>query len=263
MVIGDGRVGNILKSYLNNVQKTSSKVRLPKDKEIKENRIEDKVTFSPEAKEFQKLLEELKDIPEVREDKVAEYKKLIEAGKYNVNTEDIVDSIIRFFSGEEEMTFDEVKERLYEILNKEYHIYTELLEIFEKEKRAIMEDDLELLNSLILEGEEKTYKIKSLEDERKALLGKEFPIKKIDSLIDNLKDDEEREKFKSLKDGLLSTIEELRHLKETNELIIEKTLKYLRFYIDLLSKEIGSFVYGKRGILGFDKDILNKFDERV
>ncbi len=100
MVIGDGRVGNILKSYLNNVQKTSSKVRLPKDKEIKENRIEDKVTFSPEAKEFQKLLEELKDIPEVREDKVAEYKKLIEAGKYNVNTEDIVDSIIRFFSGE-------------------------------------------------------------------------------------------------------------------------------------------------------------------
>ncbi len=161
------------------------------------------------------------------------------------------------------MTFDEVKERLYEILNKEYHIYTELLEIFEKEKRAIMEDDLELLNSLILEGEEKTYKIKSLEDERKALLGKEFPIKKIDSLIDNLKDDEEREKFKSLKDGLLSTIEELRHLKETNELIIEKTLKYLRFYIDLLSKEIGSFVYGKRGILGFDKDILNKFDERV
>ncbi len=161
------------------------------------------------------------------------------------------------------MTFDEVKERLYEILNKEYHIYTELLEIFKKEKRAIMEDDLELLNSLILEGEEKIFKIRSLEDERKVLLGEEFSIKKIDSLIDSLKDDEERERFKSLKESLLSTIEELRYLKETNELIIEKTLKYLRFYIDLLSKEIGSFVYGKRGILGFDKDILNKFDERV
>ncbi len=161
------------------------------------------------------------------------------------------------------MTFDEVKERLYEILSKEYHIYTELLEIFKKEKRAIMEDDLELLNSLILKGEEKTFKIRSLEDERKVLLGEEFPIKKIDSLIESLKDDEERERFKSLKERLLSTIEELRYLKETNELIIEKTLKYLRFYIDLLSKEIGSFVYGKRGILGFDKDILNKFDERV
>ncbi len=100
MVIGDGRVGNILKSYLNNVQKTSSKVRLPQEEGKKDNKIEDKVTFSSEAKEFQKMLEELRNIPDIREDKVTEYKKLIESGKYNVKTEDIVDSIIKFFSGE-------------------------------------------------------------------------------------------------------------------------------------------------------------------
>ncbi len=100
MVIGDGRVGDILKSYLNNVQKTHSKVRLPKEDKNTDNRIKDEVVFSSEAKDFQKMIEELKNIPDVREDKVAEYKKLIETGKYNVKTEDIVDSIIKFFSGE-------------------------------------------------------------------------------------------------------------------------------------------------------------------
>ncbi len=100
MVIGDGRVGDILKSYLNNVQKAHSKVKLPKEDKNAENRIKDEVIFSSEAKDFQKMIEELKNIPDVREDKVAEYKKLIESGKYNVKTEDIVDSIIKFFSGE-------------------------------------------------------------------------------------------------------------------------------------------------------------------
>ncbi len=100
MVIGDGRVGNILKSYLNNVQKTSSKVKVTKQEEVKGDKIKDKVVFSSEAKEFQKMLETLKNLPDVREDKVAEYKKLIESGNYNVKSEDIADSIVKFFAGE-------------------------------------------------------------------------------------------------------------------------------------------------------------------
>ncbi len=64
------------------------------------DKIKDKVVFSSEAKEFQKMLETLKNLPDVREDKVAEYKKLIESGNYNVKSEDIVDSIVKFFSGE-------------------------------------------------------------------------------------------------------------------------------------------------------------------
>ncbi len=100
MVIGDGRVGNVLKTYLNNAQKTSSKMKVTKQEGVKEDKIRDKVVFSSEAKEFQKMLETLKSLPDVREDKVAEYKKLIESGNYNVKSEDIVDSIIKFFSGE-------------------------------------------------------------------------------------------------------------------------------------------------------------------
>jgi len=100
MVIGDGRVGNILKSYLNNIQKSSSKLRMPKEEEVRKGNPKDEVVFSSEAKEFQKILDELKKIPDIREDKVAEYKKLIESGEYNVKTEDIVESIINFFKKE-------------------------------------------------------------------------------------------------------------------------------------------------------------------
>lgn len=101
MVIGDGRVGSILKTYLNNVQKTTpSKVKLEKEDNIREKLEKDEVVFSSEAKEFQKMLEELKKLPDVREDKVEYYRKLIDSGEYKVSSDDIVNSIVNFFRGE-------------------------------------------------------------------------------------------------------------------------------------------------------------------
>ncbi|HID16157.1 MAG TPA: flagellar biosynthesis anti-sigma factor FlgM [Candidatus Atribacteria bacterium] len=101
MVIGDGRVGSILKTYLNNVQKTTpSKVKLEKEDNIREKLEKDEVVFSSEAKEFQKMLEELKKLPDVREDKVEYYRKLIDSGEYKVSSDDIVNSIVNFFKGE-------------------------------------------------------------------------------------------------------------------------------------------------------------------
>ncbi len=158
------------------------------------------------------------------------------------------------------MISQELSGRLYEILEREYKLYAELVDIFRKEKEAILEDDIEIVNELVLESEDKVYKIDFLEKEREKLLNNKY--KNLDDFISFLNSSEQN-KFIKLKEELLSKIEELSYLKETNELLINKTLKYLRFYIELLSKETGSPVYGEGGILNFNKKLINKLDERV
>ncbi len=161
------------------------------------------------------------------------------------------------------MNFKDIKEELYEILDKEYNIYREILEIFKEERAAIMVDDVSTLNALIIKGEEKIHRIKYLEEKRRSLLEGDSSITRLDVFINQITDPEDRERFWDLKDRLLSIMEELKYIKEANELIIKKTLKYLRFYIELLSKEMGSPVYGKAGVLNVNRDFMNKLDERV
>ncbi len=153
-------------------------------------------------------------------------------------------------------------DNLYKILEEEYLLYKELVDLFKKEKEAIMDDNIDLLNKLVIEEEEKASKIRFLEEGRMEIVSHNKALPKLDDVIRELSPSEQ-EKFSVLKKGLFEAINELRNLKETNELLINRTLKYLRFYIELLSKETGSFVYREDGILDFNKENMNKLDERV
>ncbi len=161
------------------------------------------------------------------------------------------------------MNFEYVKKELFKILDTEYRLYCELVEIFKKEQDALLNDDIKLLNILIFQGEEKIHRIKFLEERRGELLKEGYPITKLGLFIERLSDEDEKEQFRNLRDKLLLKIDELRQLRDTNELIINKTLKFLRFYIDLLSKESGFSVYGERGSLNFNKKLTNRLDEKV
>ncbi len=54
----------------------------------------DEVVLSPKAQEFSQLLQKLKAMPEVREEKVAELTARIEAGEYVVDAKDIAEKMI-------------------------------------------------------------------------------------------------------------------------------------------------------------------------
>ncbi|ADQ45908.1 Anti-sigma-28 factor FlgM family protein [Caldicellulosiruptor kronotskyensis 2002] len=55
----------------------------------------DKIEISSEAREFQAVLNAIKQTPDVREDKVNEIKKKIDSGTYNVSGKDVVEKLIR------------------------------------------------------------------------------------------------------------------------------------------------------------------------
>ncbi|MEZ0537216.1 flagellar biosynthesis anti-sigma factor FlgM [Caldicellulosiruptoraceae bacterium PP1] len=54
----------------------------------------DKVEISQEAKDFQAILNAIKNTPDIRQDKVDEIKKKIESNTYNVSSNDIIEKLI-------------------------------------------------------------------------------------------------------------------------------------------------------------------------
>lgn len=56
---------------------------------------EDKLQFSGRAAEAGKLLEQLKELPDVREEKVSALRDQISSGEYQPSNEDIADAIIK------------------------------------------------------------------------------------------------------------------------------------------------------------------------
>jgi negative regulator of flagellin synthesis FlgM len=55
----------------------------------------DVVSISSEAKDFQSVLKAVRDVSDIRTEKVNEFSEKYEAGKYNVNGRDIADKIIK------------------------------------------------------------------------------------------------------------------------------------------------------------------------
>lgn len=59
----------------------------------------DEYKVSGQAKDFQVVMKALRDIPDIRQDKVREISGKIASGCYKVESKDISDKIIKAFSG--------------------------------------------------------------------------------------------------------------------------------------------------------------------
>jgi negative regulator of flagellin synthesis FlgM len=57
----------------------------------------DKVDLSAESKEMKKIYDVLASTPDTRTERVAELKKLVETGQYQVKSEDVADKMVKDF----------------------------------------------------------------------------------------------------------------------------------------------------------------------
>jgi negative regulator of flagellin synthesis FlgM len=57
----------------------------------------DKVDLSAESKEMKKIYNVLAGTPETRTERVAELKKLVETGQYQIKSEDVADKMVKDF----------------------------------------------------------------------------------------------------------------------------------------------------------------------
>lgn len=86
-ITGSPNIQNVLKTYGKNVKKTD---------EIEKTGLKsDKVEISEEAREYQLAMRALKEVPEVRTEKVETIKQEIQSGQYKPNAEQIADQILK------------------------------------------------------------------------------------------------------------------------------------------------------------------------
>jgi len=96
MKISDPYLQNTRMSYVNQANGPNQPEKSPASREAKETPPSgDRVDLSAQSKEMQKIHDVLQATPEVRTDKVAQYKERIEEGEYQVGSEDIADKMLK------------------------------------------------------------------------------------------------------------------------------------------------------------------------
>jgi len=96
MKINDLHQQSNITPYVSQTNELPQTEPLKKDRAVKENALSaDKVELSAQAKEMKKIYEVVQAAPEVRAEKVSALKKLIEEGKYDVESEAIADRMIK------------------------------------------------------------------------------------------------------------------------------------------------------------------------
>ena len=89
MIISGKQVQDMLKLYSEQSQKAKATTRSQASVAKR-----DEVVLSPKGQEFSQLLQKLKALPEVREEKVASLTAQIDAGEYAVDAKDIAEKMV-------------------------------------------------------------------------------------------------------------------------------------------------------------------------
>jgi len=85
-IVGNPNVQRIMKAYNKDVGKTKKTEGLKFES--------DKIEISQEAHDFQLAMKALNDLPDVREDKIAEAKEQLESGNYKPSSEDVLNKLL-------------------------------------------------------------------------------------------------------------------------------------------------------------------------
>jgi negative regulator of flagellin synthesis FlgM len=85
--------GSVKRAQNERAEKTAGAQSVP-GKELKVSLGKDKVELSGKSAEFSKLVDQLKQLPDVRQDRVNELKQKISSGNYEPSAEDIADAIL-------------------------------------------------------------------------------------------------------------------------------------------------------------------------
>ncbi|SHI38555.1 flagellar protein FlgN [Lutispora thermophila] len=135
-------------------------------------------------------------------------------------------------------------------LEKENNVYKELLSISKKKKDVIIDNKIDELDSIIKMEGNLVLEISKLEDEREKAVdelakelgcdGKELSISYLCSKLE----DRRVVDLKKIADNIGKTLSELKEINDLNGKLIEQSLEYVNFSINLVAdimEEQGSF----------------------
>lgn len=151
------------------------------------------------------------------------------------------------------MMGQELLNRLVELLEHEYEIFQNLLELSQKKTDIIVEGKVSELDKLVKLEQSIVLQISKLEAEREEIVKKiaqEFKIEDANLKISELKKYVNEENMKILEEyqnKMMEVIDKLNHVNQLNSKLVKNALEYIEFSFNLLSNVNSSHNYTDKG----------------
>ena len=143
---------------------------------------------------------------------------------------------------------------LIDIINEEIRLFNELLILLREEQAAIVEDDLEGLESSVAAQQEISQRARLLED-RRVQVTEELSMRldlvsgsaSLARLIEVL-ESEQKEELARMRETLLELNQKIRTTSENNAFLIRQSMRYTERCLHILAGQpIGGEMYGQFG----------------
>jgi flagellar biosynthesis/type III secretory pathway chaperone len=141
-----------------------------------------------------------------------------------------------------------LSERLKDTLQTLLDKHDELLVLQQKKKQVLVEGNVDLLFSILADERNMVREIEKLEECRLQEIWKLFPHEflSVSDIIPLLTDEKEQMEMKEFQQRLRNKIEELQHIHQLNKQLIEQSLAYTTYSLQLLTKrKETTFTYTK------------------
>lgn len=129
--------------------------------------------------------------------------------------------------------------RIIEILEREYSILKEMLEICNSKTKFIVENNISALIEQSTIEKQKAEEINKLEDLRQGLIAKiskekSVEISSLDDLLE-ICEGQQKQKLIDIKDSISKVIREIKNVNDLNLRLIQTSLEYIDFMTNLIS----------------------------
>lgn len=141
---------------------------------------------------------------------------------------------------------------LGEVLGDLIGQHRQLLELGKQKKSALIKGDLDRLSGVIQEESRVIREISQLESERQKEVSRFLDQKNIhvdsitmSDIIDMVDDERQKNMLRTVQEELYGVMAELRELNQLNRELIEQSLDYVNYSLELMTEEDPSVTYHK------------------
>jgi len=160
-------------------------------------------------------------------------------------------------------------QQLKDTLIKENELYTQVLKLAQEKTKVIVAGDIKALENITKKEQQYIMNMGTFEKIRRSVLtniAEEFNIEVISNISELILfiDEDTGNEIDELRDTLLKTIADLKAVNESNEKLINHSLQYINFNLEILthSPEEGN-KYSNKASQGKEVKPINFFDMKV
>jgi flagellar biosynthesis/type III secretory pathway chaperone len=169
--------------------------------------------------------------------------------------------------GVSDLNVKELSENLFKVMEEELKLHKYILEVSNLKTKVIVDGDIRKLEEIMKIEQAFVLKMGKLENLRERIavgLARDIGISmdklNIVELLQRVKQEDVAVKIKNCRDEMLKIVNELKNANEVNSKLIENSLEYIDFSINMLSSvDDGTNNYGNTGTVQ-DKTKRNYFD---